>query len=385
MRVKSVDICFIIGSFQILNPTGGEKIVFELTRTLTKLNFNVAIVVMRRKWLRKYLSGEYKIPQSDIPIYKDFKTKIYYKLQNKLSFNILFPLIRKIWRVEYDYSFVNYTPIIFCKSYKDIPFNIKKVVATWWGTAFFAADAHLIASEKYYFIQNSEDDPSFSGDLSKFASISYELPLKKIVISNILEKRFERDNPLKISVGFDSDFYNSAFDPSTKNPQNIIVHLGLSEYKGAKFGIDAARVIHERYPNVNILAFGTYPSHFVPNYITYYYRCTDKKLLELYLDASIFLFPSIIEGSPLSVLEAMSCGCAIVSTYNKGTEQYIINGYNGVLVQSADSQSLANETIKLIENNDQRIYLSRNGKETAKNYDYKKMVDEFVNTTKLNS
>lgn len=383
LRPKSVDICFITGSFQIFNPTGGEKIIFELIRFLNKMNFKVAIVVMKRKWLGDYLSREYKIPQSDIHIFRNFQTKLYYKLQNKLAFKLLFPLVRKIKHIEYDYSFANDIPILFCKSNTNIPFDIKKVVATWWGTAFFAADINLMANEKYYLIQNSEDDPSFSGDLSRFANISYELPLKKIVISNILKNRFEKDSPLKIPVGFESNFYNFDSDLSKKNPYNVLIHLGLSEYKGAKFGLDAARIIHEENQNVNLVAFGTLPSHFVPGYIKYYHRCSDQQLLSLYRDASIFIFPSIIEGSPLSPLEAMNCGCAIVSTYNRGTEEYIKNGENGILVQPGDGSLLAHETINLIENNDLRITISRNGKETAKGYDYGNMAVEFINAIEL--
>lgn len=64
------------------------------------------------------------------------------------------------------------------------------------------------------------------------------------------------------------------------------------------------------------------------------YREDIPDLLKL---SDIYVLPSDSEGLGLACLEAMSCGLISIATVCGGTEEIIINGYNGFLVEKSDN------------------------------------------------
>lgn len=80
----------------------------------------------------------------------------------------------------------------------------------------------------------------------------------------------------------------------------------------------------------------------------------EQVLYEL-LTASIFVFPSYTEGFPNVILEAMACGCPIVTTSVGAIPEMldIANGKDsGICVQPKDVDALANGLRKMLEDND---------------------------------
>ena len=62
---------------------------------------------------------------------------------------------------------------------------------------------------------------------------------------------------------------------------------------------------------------------------------------------SVFVLPSYHEGTPRSVLEAMSVGRAIITTDAPGCRETVVDGKNGYLVPVGDSLTLAEKMKKL--------------------------------------
>jgi glycosyltransferase involved in cell wall biosynthesis len=68
----------------------------------------------------------------------------------------------------------------------------------------------------------------------------------------------------------------------------------------------------------------------------------------LLASCDLFVLPSLLEGLPLAVLEAMAAGKPVIATQVGGTNEAIINGKSGVLVPPADPMALARAIRKLL-------------------------------------
>jgi glycosyltransferase involved in cell wall biosynthesis len=81
------------------------------------------------------------------------------------------------------------------------------------------------------------------------------------------------------------------------------------------------------------------------------------KVLDLYV------LPSLWEGLPMVLLEAMSAGCPIVATNVGGSHIAVIDGESGSLVAPKDSKALEGEIIRLLGDKQLRDGYAKRGRE----------------------
>ena len=74
-----------------------------------------------------------------------------------------------------------------------------------------------------------------------------------------------------------------------------------------------------------------------------------RDVVELLQQAWGFVLPSRWEGMPNALLEAMSCGLPCVATRVSGSEDIIVDGVNGLLVQPEQPEELAQALRRIIE------------------------------------
>ena len=91
-----------------------------------------------------------------------------------------------------------------------------------------------------------------------------------------------------------------------------------------------------------------------------------EELAQIMAGTDIFAMSSILEGQPLSLVEAMSYGCPIVATRAGGIAELIHDGVNGLLCDPGDPDCLAKKLNQMIENPDLR---ERLGIEARKSYE----------------
>ncbi len=134
----------------------------------------------------------------------------------------------------------------------------------------------------------------------------------------------------------------------------LIKDKGIIEY------LEAAKIVKQKYPDVRFMVVGPYdtnPSALKPyelqryangNIIEYFGEQDD--VIPYISECNVYVLPSYREGTPKTVLEAMACGRAIITTDAAGCRETVINGLNGLLVPVMDANALANAMIYLIEN-----------------------------------
>jgi glycosyltransferase involved in cell wall biosynthesis len=79
-------------------------------------------------------------------------------------------------------------------------------------------------------------------------------------------------------------------------------------------------------------------------------KLTQAQLWYLFTKSSVYASPSIHDGIPNSMLEAMVLGCFPVTGNIESMKEWIINGENGFLVNANNAKEMANAFIQAINN-----------------------------------
>ncbi|HMR98234.1 MAG TPA: glycosyltransferase family 4 protein [Anaerolineales bacterium] len=77
----------------------------------------------------------------------------------------------------------------------------------------------------------------------------------------------------------------------------------------------------------------------------------------------VFAHPSLHDGMPNAILEAMACERAVIATPAGGTKDIVEDGKNGMLVNVNDANALTEKILKLFDDHEKRASLGRNGRE----------------------
>ena len=103
----------------------------------------------------------------------------------------------------------------------------------------------------------------------------------------------------------------------------------------------------------------------------------------------IFVLPSLWEGQPIAMLEAMAAGRPVVATKVGGIPEIIVDGENGLLAEPKDEVSLAEKISLLIGDKELRDKLSRAAKLVVENYSLpayiNKLEEHFIKEYELKS
>ena len=101
-------------------------------------------------------------------------------------------------------------------------------------------------------------------------------------------------------------------------------------------------------PESNIVVTG----YVSPNDLPAYYSLID-----------VFVHPSLHDGMPNAILEAMACERAVIATPVGGTKDIVEDGKNGMLVNVNDADALAEKILALIDDDEKRESLGKSARE----------------------
>lgn len=105
--------------------------------------------------------------------------------------------------------------------------------------------------------------------------------------------------------------------------------------------------------------------------------------VELYRKHAIFVFPSLVEGMPLTLLEAMATGMPVVTTNTFGMADVVEDDVNGLLVPPADANRLAEGVGRLWRSTELRKRLGTAARETMRGYTWERVTRRLESVFKL--
>ncbi|MDR0596309.1 MAG: glycosyltransferase family 4 protein, partial [Clostridiales Family XIII bacterium] len=150
----------------------------------------------------------------------------------------------------------------------------------------------------------------------------------------------------------------------------------LLREKGVVEYIEAARMVKAEYPNAEFRLAGGYESagfalgqsdlrpYIDDGSIEYLGELADVR--PQYGDAMVYVLPSFREGTPRTVLEAMSCGRAVITSDAPGCRETVVPGRTGLLVPPGDPKKLADAIRYFIEHPDKAREMGLAGLEYCK-------------------
>lgn len=104
----------------------------------------------------------------------------------------------------------------------------------------------------------------------------------------------------------------------------------------------------------------------------------DEDIARVYQESDIFISTSWWEGFGLPPLEAMACGCAVITSKSGGVNEYAKDNENCLMFEPKNEVELTEKLIRLINEDNLRNKLSQGGVKTAQNFDWNKSALQLI-------
>jgi len=213
--------------------------------------------------------------------------------------------------------------------------------------------------------------------------------VSQVIFQNSNDKemflRYKLISPKKVYLvkgsGVNTEYFTSHVNDNRINGNITFALISRMLWdKGVGEFVEAAKSTKRSLPTVKFLLVGS-PDYGNPNtvpekyleeqssngYIEWIGHVDDVK--PFILKSDVVVLPSYREGLPKVLLEAASCGRAIVATDVPGCREIVEHGINGLLVPPKDVNSLAEAMFKLAKDPGLRLQMGQNGR--------KKVLREF--------
>ena len=351
-------IVFIIAE---LNVGGAETMLFELAKRLDRNLFNITVLSLQDKGYFGQLLENEKINVVTLNMknkWDIFKFKNIHPFFKNNSFDII-------------HSFMFHSNILarcIAKIYK-IPINISAVhtieKGAQWHLLVDTITNHLVTNETVicktahdFMIQKTNIRPD-----------------KITVINNAVdERRFNQRN--------DSELIKRLYNipPGVKIIGTV---SSLTKVKGHIHLIKAARDVIKEIPNAVFVIIGEGPyrellmnnvrKYNLDKYFFFLGFITPIHPLLSILDC--FVLPSLWEGVPIALLEAMAAKKAVIASKTGGINDILKDGVSGLMVPVGDEIALSNAIVKILKDPALSKMMGQNAhKSISEGYTFDEMV-----------
>jgi glycosyltransferase involved in cell wall biosynthesis len=203
----------------------------------------------------------------------------------------------------------------------------------------------------------------------------YRAPCPKVCVAKWLidvgiDLGVTREQFVHVPVGIDHNLFRMAEPVEARSHRVAMLYHGHAS-KGARYGLQALREVKERVPDLTVALFGTAdPPPDLPPWMTFARAPTQAEIVRAFNETSVFVCSSIVEGFGLANVEAMACGCALVTSANGGSDDYALNGETALVSEPRDAATMADHIEALLYDDDLRLALARRGREYVQRFNW---------------
>lgn len=178
----------------------------------------------------------------------------------------------------------------------------------------------------------------------------------------LVEMGFDSNRIRVFSTMFEGKYFQNVVPAPRQNGRTILFLSRFVRAKGIYEVVEAFALIANKFQDVRLILAGDGPEQgnirnrieelglsnrvSLPGYLRGYEKT------RVLMAADLFVFPTYYgEGCPLSLLEAMAAGTAVITTSVGGIPDVFADGRNGILLKQVDAVSVAGAIEKLLNDN----------------------------------
>lgn len=199
--------------------------------------------------------------------------------------------------------------------------------------------------------------------------------------------------------GVNTDYFSPGYTGTERknNTFTFLMSTRLLRSKGIGLYADAARILRKKNYDVRFELIGFFEAHH-PDSITkedlerwekeglIHYRGFAEDVRPFLQHADCFVFPSFYnEGVPRCLMEAASMELPIITSFNRGCKEVVLNNSTGYICKVQDPFDLADKMEKMINlSAEDRSRMGKNGRSLViRKFSIEKIIDEYVGTLQM--
>jgi glycosyltransferase involved in cell wall biosynthesis len=157
---------------------------------------------------------------------------------------------------------------------------------------------------------------------------------------------------------------------------------GWLDHKGVYYLRDGFEALAQRIPDLRLTVAGcTVDAETVKQWFSPSVRgrldvlpfVSREEMPALYAQHDVFAFPSLFEGLPIVLLEAMATGMPVITTETCGMKDIVEDEYNGLLVKPADTEEFVAAVERMLSCPGLRARLGRAAQETMRRHTWERV------------
>jgi glycosyltransferase involved in cell wall biosynthesis len=213
-----------------------------------------------------------------------------------------------------------------------------------------------------------------------------------LVLTEDMRKQLHKISNAEISVipnGIDLEKYSKVAEnlPKEAGRKNILFVGTLYPVKGVRYLIMAMKIVHDALPEARLILVGDGEERGQLTILTNQLGISDcvqfvgkvphNDVQTFLYKADIFVLPSLSEGFPNVILEAMACGLPIVASRVGGVPDIMKDGVHGYLVEAKEPDKIAEKILILLNNNELREKIAQMNKDIVKTFGWDNVIHKL--------
>lgn len=227
-------------------------------------------------------------------------------------------------------------------------------------------------------------------EIRAIKNAAYNVAISKDIYGKM---RRYNENTAYVPNGVNTDKFRP---PKKRETSPNVIFVGrIDKQKGLEYLVEAISKLVVDIPDVRVRCIGPtsfygdaeseysislqklVSEHELKDNFIFTRKVDEQELLEYYRRSSLFVLPSVSEGMPLVILEAMACGLPVIATDVSGVRD-VLDDKVGRIIPKRDSAALATEMRTILSDSSLAGRMSKNARRRAESFNWNRIAKKTL-------